>query len=336
MFARFSKRQSKPPQLSAPPPLLADAHPHAFTVSPEGHHTTSLPPRFIAPPVPHPVAHGRLILHAGDDGLLIRPDVLARQCASYVCVSWGGANVSIVKTEEGAFWEGPVVYGIVGVITVYQESFLLVISDRKRAGTLFSPSRQVYTIKSITAIPLRQDQARTTLNGLIARKTPQTPNPLRNPSTAETPAEDVPDLTPIVTEPKVKFAPDPPQEVILPNPELNASSTSLSESTESPSVSGTSTPLSSTSSLSGTAPVAKTLINRLTFWSKPRTVGPAPPALDTTLAQDGIQTPHANHTEQDKEPEEALHKILDAGQAAAPVTTEERNAELTRKIVREV
>ncbi|KAG9097512.1 hypothetical protein FS749_006131, partial [Ceratobasidium sp. UAMH 11750] len=215
-------------------------------------------------------------------------------------------------------------------------SFLLVISDRKLAGTLFSPSRLVYTIKSITAIPLRQDQARTTLNGLIARKTPQTPNPLRsNPNTEpETPAEDVPDLTPVVPEPKVKFAPDPPQ--MLERPSLNQSSTSLSESTESPTASGASTPLSSTSSLSGTTPVAKMLMNRLTFWSKPRTPGPAPPALDTTHVQDTTHNPHANHTEEDKEPEEALHRILDAGEASAPVSTEERNAELTRKVVREV
>ncbi|KAG9102629.1 hypothetical protein FRC06_001582 [Ceratobasidium sp. 370] len=296
MFARFSKRKSKaaaPPQLSTP----TDAHPRAFTVSPEGHHSASLPPRHTAPAVPHPSPHARLILHAGDEGLLVRPEVPAGQCASYVCVSWGEAKIY---------------------------------------NPVFSPSRPVYIIKSITAIPLRKDQARTTLNGLIARKTPQTPNPLRpNPDTEpETPAEDVPDLTPVVTEPRVKFAPDPPQ--VLERPALNQSSTSLSESTESPTASGASTPLSSTSSLSGTTPVAKMLMNRLTFWSKPRTLGLAPPAVDTVHAQDTTHNPHTNHTEEDKEPEEALQKILDAGEASAPVSTEERNAELTRKILREV
>ncbi|KAG8746916.1 hypothetical protein FRC10_003087 [Ceratobasidium sp. 414] len=203
-------------------------------------------------------------------------------------------------------------------------------------NSVFSPSRPVYTIKSIAAIPLRQDQARTTLNGLTARKTPQTPNPLRsNPNIEpETPAEDVPDLTPVVTEPRVKFAPDPPQ--VMQRLALNGSSTSLGESTESPTASGASTPLSSTSSLSGTTPVAKMLINRLTFWSKPRTPGPAPPTLDTTHVQDAIHNPHPNHTEEDKEPEEALQKILNTGSAPAPVSAEERNAELTRKVVREV
>ncbi|QRV85813.1 phosphatidylinositide phosphatase SAC2 [Ceratobasidium sp. AG-Ba] len=334
MFARFAKRQSKPP---VQPPQLAtpDAHPRAFTVSADGHHTTLLPPRHIAPPVPHPSPYARLILHAADEGLLIRPDVEARQCASYVCVSWGGANVNVITTEEGATWDGPVVYGVVGVITIYSETFLLVISDRKQAGTLFSPSRPVHTIKSITAIPLRQDQARTALNGPIARKTPLTPNPLRrNPDAdPETPAEDVPDLTPAVAEPKVKFAPEPPQ--VMQMPETNDSSASLAESSDSPTTSGASTPLSSASasSLSG-APVAKTLVNRLTFWSKPRTVAPAPPSLDTaTAGQDN--SPHIPG-QAEQEPEEALHKILDAGSNTAPSSTEERNAELTKKIVREI
>jgi hypothetical protein len=120
MLARFNKRQSKAP---APSPLSTptkNSHPNAFAVSADGHHTPSLPPRHIAAPVPHPSPYARLIVHAGEEGLLLRPDVSARQCASYVCVSWGGANVSVVTTKDGAYWDGPVVYGVVGVTTVYQ------------------------------------------------------------------------------------------------------------------------------------------------------------------------------------------------------------------------
>ncbi|CUA68149.1 Phosphatidylinositide phosphatase SAC2 [Rhizoctonia solani] len=225
------------------------------------------------------------------------------------------------------FWEGPVVYGVVGVIAVYQESFLLVISDRKAAGTLFSSSRPVYTIKSIAAIPLQEDQARTSLNGLLARKAPLTPRPL------ETPAEDVPDLpqTPglsrnntLESVPRVTFASEP---IPIPNNEMNASTTSLtlSSGSLSASTSGTSTPLSSSGSLSGPAPVAKTLLNKLSFWSTPaRATLDTTPALDTAPQEGEI------------EPEQVLQKILASESTQPPRSAEERNKELTKKVVREV
>lgn len=123
MFPLFNKRQSKQPtQLSLPTPTH-DAHPHAFTVSADGHHTTSLPPKLVAPAVPHPSPHSRLVLYAAPEGLLIRPNVAPHLCASYVCVTWGGVpdvKVVTVTSPEGAEWDGPIVYGLVGVITVYQ------------------------------------------------------------------------------------------------------------------------------------------------------------------------------------------------------------------------
>ncbi|KAH7341044.1 SacI homology domain-containing protein [Rhizoctonia solani] len=332
---RFSRQQPPPPpppQVQPPPPP-ADPHPRAFNASVEGH----LAPKHIAPPVPHPSPYARLVLHASPEGLFIRPDVPSRQCASYVCISWNGGgpggvgvDVSLVTSKDGAKWEGPVVYGIVGLITVYQESFLLVISDRKASGTLFSSSRPVYTIKSIAAIPLHEDQARTALNGLLARKAPLTPRPL------DTPAEDVPDLTlypqtpgpsennPLESTPRVTFASEP---IPIPNNAVNASSTSLalSSGSQSVSTSGTSTPLSSSGSLSGPAPVAKTLLNKLSFWSTP-----ARATLDTTLALD--TTPPDAETE----PEQVLQKILASESTQAPRTAEERNKELTKKVVREV
>ncbi|KAF8758621.1 Inositol phosphatase, partial [Rhizoctonia solani] len=312
---RFSRQQQPPPP--PPPPIQppADPHPRAFNASVEGH----LPPKHTAPPVPHPSPYARLILHASSEGLLLRPDVPARQCASYVCVSWNGGgpggigvDVSLVTSKDGAKWEGPVVYGVVGLITIYKESFLLVIADKKTSGTLFSPSRPVYTIKSIAAIPLQEDQARTALNGLLARKTPLTPRPL------DTPAEDVPDLTtfpqtPVPSRsntssepvPRVTFASEP---IPIPNSEINASTTSLalSSGSLSASTSGTSTPLSSSGSFSGPAPVAKTLLNKLSFWSTP-----ARATLDTTPALD--TTPQEGETE-----------------------PEQRNKELTKKVIREV
>ncbi|ELU36035.1 hypothetical protein AG1IA_09935 [Rhizoctonia solani AG-1 IA] len=218
-------------------------------------------------------------------------DVPARQCASYVCVSWNGGgpggigvDVSLVTSKDGAKWEGPVVYGVVGLITIYKAT-----RDVINHHTVFSPSRPVYTIKSIAAIPLQEDQARTALNGLLARKTPLTPRPL------DTPAEDVPDLTtfpqtPVPSRsntssepvPRVTFASEP---IPIPNSEINASTTSLalSSGSLSASTSGTSTPLSSSGSFSGPAPVAKTLLNKLSFWSTPaRATLDTTPALDTT------------------------------------------------------
>ncbi|CCO27722.1 hypothetical protein BN14_01709 [Rhizoctonia solani AG-1 IB] len=329
---RFSRQQQPPPPPPAQPP--ADLHPRAFNASAEGH----LPLKLTAPPVPHPSPYARLILHASSEGLLVRPDVPSRQCASYVCVSWNGGgpggagvDVSLVTSKDGARWEGPVVYGVVGLITIYQESFLLVIADRKTSGTLFSPSRPVYTIKSIAAIPLHEDQARTALNGLLARKTPLTPRPL------DTPAEDVPDLavfpqTPVPSRsntssepiPRVTFASEP---IPIPNSEINASTTSLalSSGSLSASTSGTSTPLSSSGSLSGPAPVAKTLLNKLSFWSTP-----ARATLDTTPVLD--TTPQEGETE----PEQVLQKILTSESTQAPGSAEERNKELTKKVVREV
>ncbi|KAF8710360.1 Inositol phosphatase, partial [Rhizoctonia solani] len=331
---RFSRQQQPPP--SPPPPIQppADPHPRAFNASVEGH----LPPKHTAPPVPHPSPYARLILHASSEGLLLRSDVPARQCASYVCVSWNGGgpggvgvDVSLVTSKDGAKWEGPVVYGVVGLITIYKESFLLVIADKKTSGTLFSPSRPVYTIKSIAAIPLQEDQARTALNGLLARKTPLTPRPL------DTPAEDVPDLTtfpqtPVPSRsntssepvPRVTFASEP---IPIPNSEINASTTSLalSSGSLSASTSGTSTPLSSSGSFSGPAPVAKTLLNKLSFWSTP-----ARATLDTTPALD--TTPQEGETE----PEQVLQKILASESTQAPGSTEERNKELTKKVIREV
>ncbi|CAE6441727.1 unnamed protein product [Rhizoctonia solani] len=332
LFNKRFSRQQQPPQAQAPP-APADPHPRAFNASVEGH----LAPKHTAPPVPHPSPYARLVLHASAEGLLIRPDVPSRQCASYVCISWNGGgpsgigvDVSLVTSKDGAKWEGPVVYGVVGVVTIYQESFLLVISDRKAAGTLFSPSRPVYTIKSIAAIPLQEDQARTALNGLLARKAPLTPRPL------DTPAEDVPDLAPypqtpepsqnnpLESAPRVTFASEP---IPIPNNEINASTTSLtlSSGSLSASTSGTSTPLSSSATLSGPAPVAKTLLNKLSFWSTP-----ARATLDTTPALD--TTPQEGETD----PEQVLHKILASENTQPPRSAEERNKELTKKVVREV
>jgi hypothetical protein len=179
------------------------------------------------------------------------------------------------------------------------------------------------------AIPLREDQARTSLNGLSAHRQPLTPRPTLGP---ETPADDVPDLTPVPqtpapirvgSEPRVTFASEP-----IPIPASNASTTSLSNSV-SPETSGTSTPLSSSGSLSGPAPISKTLLNRLSFWSTPRTS--LPPTLDTTPAVD-TNSP----SDGEIEPEQVLQRILAAENAHAPRSTEERNAELTKKVVREV
>lgn len=123
MFPLFNKRQSKKPEPPSVPIPRPDAHPHAFTVSADGHHIASLPPKLVAPAVPHPSPHAKLILHAAPEGLLIRPNVAPHLCASYVRLTWGGVpdvEVITVTSSENAGWDGPIIYGVVGVITVYQ------------------------------------------------------------------------------------------------------------------------------------------------------------------------------------------------------------------------
>jgi hypothetical protein len=66
-------------------------------------------------------------------------------------------------------------------------------------------------------------------------------------------------------------------------------------------------------------------LNKLSFWSTP-----ARATLDTTPALD--TTPQEGETE----PEQVLQKILASESTQAPGLAEERNRELTKKVVREV
>lgn len=76
------------------------------------------------------------------------------------------------------------------------------------------------------------------------------------------------------------------------------------------------------------APIAKTLINRLSFWSKPHSLAPT---LDTIHTADG-----AHEAGDGVAPEAALQQILAAGEGQVHESAEERNIELRRKIIREV
>ncbi|QRW27622.1 phosphatidylinositide phosphatase SAC2 [Rhizoctonia solani] len=163
------------------------------------------------------------------------------------------------------------------------------IRTRERSMHRILSLPPVYTIKSIAAIPLQEDQARTALNGLLARKTPLTPRPLdTQPRTFQT--YNLSSNTRSLaqqhvlgarTQGHIRFRADP-------DPEY-----------------------------------CQTLLNKLSFWSTP-----ARATLDTTPALD--TTPQEGETE----PEQVLQKILASESTQAPGSTEERNKELTKKVVR--
>lgn len=276
-------------------------------------------------------------------------------------------------------------------------SYLLVITSRTPVGNLFQePTHAVYSIKHVTPIPLIHDRALMAVNTLASSRSGKgadarpslLPSRTLDGSEWDTGSEsglesetdeDREDeaaaglATP--TPGKVTFAPNEDIKVLSPrgsrstqfDPESPSKEPRADAEAEDPSFpnspeSGTSTP-GSVDSLT-TSPVAKTLANRLSFWTRlskrtpttprmnsdggvlPDPMDPFPPspgeadAVASRTSLDSMMSASQAHAtgqirQSSRTPAEIISGIL-AATAPPPPTHEERKSELEDKIVREV
>ncbi|KAH9952101.1 SacI homology domain-containing protein, partial [Amylocystis lapponica] len=313
-------------------------------------HTTGLQPKYVLPPMPHPCPHEHIALLITPQGLLLRPHIIGQVHAeSYVRIEWGKeGKVSELPSDEeidSAPWsEGVVVYGIVGILTVFTASYLLVVSSRSDVGHLFEMTHTVFSVKGVTAIPLMEDRARTALNALASRHNndpqmslippePSLEGSLDSTGVAEEPPSD-PSSSAEPRSPHVKFANE--DEVKMMTPLLTSGFDTKPEgSPPSPASSAASTPSSEYSLNTDT--VVKTLTARLSFWGRL--------SKRTANVSDDSEDPETDQTEDpisletmmkdgQEEPGQVIESIL-ASTAPDPATTAQKHSELEEKIVRE-
>ncbi|KAG6335856.1 hypothetical protein ID866_3246 [Astraeus odoratus] len=122
--------------------------------------------------------HERIAVIVSDSGLLLRPYTAGpHRTASYVRVPWGkGPRVEELQANseaESAHWESStVIYGIVGILDLFNSSYLLVITARSDIGCVLDDSRPVYGVKAVSAIPLVRHRAERALADIAARDAP--------------------------------------------------------------------------------------------------------------------------------------------------------------------
>ncbi|KDQ60929.1 hypothetical protein JAAARDRAFT_124474 [Jaapia argillacea MUCL 33604] len=322
------------------PPIPEDQRPVPFA-SPRSTNPvaqTHLPPKYTVQPVPHPCPHEHIALLVAPHGLLIRPHATGvKRWESHVRISWGKEyQVEEVpgdgESEDARWIDSVVVYGIVGILSLSSASYLLVISARSEAGAFLSPTHPVYGVKGVTSIPLVEDLARIALNTLASRHSATARPSLLHSDTVNSAAESEDDARePVdgVTPPRVTFSEDQQVKLLTPlsSREFDLSREGATPSTES---SGESTP--SSDPFDPTA-VAKTLANRLSFWTKfPKRQWPATASETSSLSDERVSVDTA--TEQESgDPGEAIDSVLAIDQA--PGTVEEKHSQLDERVVRE-
>ncbi|KAJ8078947.1 hypothetical protein PM082_013231 [Marasmius tenuissimus] len=363
----MKKLFSKTNNSKSPPPTTQPAAPTNPTIP----HTTGLHPKYIVPPIPHPHPYEHLALLATPNGLLIRPHIpdLHRTKAgitSHIRIGWHKS----VKIEElsgdgeaiSVNWDDAIiVYGIVGVLELFTASYLLVITSREEVGNLFDEAHAVYGVRGVTAIPLVESEARTSLHTIASRNTAASRPSLLPSTTMDTISsttfrdDDAPvvESAPSVSSqsssqantPRVHFnAPekldkDSDNNMFSLNTDEHALS-SRSSFDSSFDASGVSTPTSELSSPSSS--VAKAVASKLSFWSrisKRNSLFPASPEKENDALS---PQPTVKETESalkvdsmiQEEPRQVLENIL-SSTAPPPETTEEKHTELETKIVRE-
>ncbi len=224
-------------------------------------------------------------------------------------------------------------------------SFLLIYTILL-ISVVLDPSHKVYEVKSVAAIPLQEDRATTAVkaissrNAILARPSllprGSTVNPVTGVAEEELDGELVD--SPAVSTPRVQFSPEPEVKLVTPIHErFNGDELPRPASPQSI-ASGVSTP-SSEHSLT-TAPVFKTVAERLSFWnrlSKRKSVSTGDTPMDVPPPQTAAQEREAlDKIMQDtrEEPAEVIKAIVDST-APPPVTAEERHSELEDKVIRE-
>ncbi|KIK59630.1 hypothetical protein GYMLUDRAFT_44597 [Collybiopsis luxurians FD-317 M1] len=344
----FSKSGARSPPTAPETPISASVP----SIVP---HTTGLPPKDIVPAVPHPYPYQYITLLVAKEGLLLKPQLSESNIASsHVRIAWGKNGKVMEVSGDGSEhdWnEAILVYGIVGILELFSASYILVITGREDAGSLFSPTHAVYGVKNVSAIPLVEDKARISVNTLASR------NPLRRPtlptsitvdriSSPEANHSDHEEsAASTASSPRVQFSePEiiknrtPPHSATF---SLNSDERSIqspSDSTSELSLSGTSTP-SINDSQNSSAPIAKALASRLSFWSrlsKRSSLFPISPDKENQLPERSVPKPLDLSLDEIEggHPDEVIENILSAT-APPPETTEEKHSELEDKILRE-
>ncbi|KAI0780655.1 SacI homology domain-containing protein [Trametes elegans] len=323
----------------------------AATTNPPVHHT-GLQPKDTLPPVPHPCPYEHISILATPKGLLLRPRYPGHTqdlSESEVRVEWGkGGKVETLSPDavEADWDESVVVYGILGFLELYSASYLLVISSRNEVGDFLDPRHTVYSVKGATAIPLVEDRARSVLaalasrNHIVDRRASLLPTEAARAAHAaeESAVEPVDDVEGDTNMSRVKFAEEHQVKLVSPNPDKT--SFDIPDESGPPSPSSTVSTQSSLASTS-TDTVAKTLAERLSFWTRlskrnSRQIAP----IDRSLVEQTDES--ANEPldlesivkDESKDPEAVLESIVNST-APEPKTIEEKHTELENKIVRE-
>ncbi|KAI6109734.1 SacI homology domain-containing protein [Pisolithus sp. B1] len=121
----------------------------------------------------HP--YERIAVTISDDGLLMRPhDPDPHDSPSCVRVSWNRTpEVEQLPSDTEiptADWSASVVvYGIIGILDLFNASYLLVITARRPVGSLLEEAHTIHGVKDVSAVPLVRDRARQALTSIAAR-----------------------------------------------------------------------------------------------------------------------------------------------------------------------
>ncbi|KAF9227842.1 hypothetical protein BS17DRAFT_800025 [Gyrodon lividus] len=297
-----------------------------------------LQPSFVVSPVPHPHPHEYIAVIATDEGLIMRPHAPGLQHPeSHVRVSWGKApKVEELQGDAGGSsvdWTSSVViYGIVGILGLFNASYLLVITARSHVGCLFDENHAVYSVKTVCAIPLVKDRAKHALDTIATRNIAHHRSSL---ITSSGSAGLAPPREELYDGPRVRFADDNDVKIMAPMAD-NGFEFQRGERPSSPTSSGASTPTSS-ESLAG-SPVAKAIADRMSFWTrlsqrKADTSTPANHGSGVASAE-GRQSLDSIVNSTRGEPEAVIDTIL-AATAPPPESTEDRRSELEDRVVRD-
>ncbi|KAI0273575.1 SacI homology domain-containing protein [Gloeopeniophorella convolvens] len=304
-------------------------------------HTPALQPKFVVPPVPHPRPHEHIAILPTEQGLLLRPHVAFGEQDHHIRITWG----KVPKVEEiqdsgqdvlDANWtEAVVVYGIIGILELFTESYLLVITARSDVGHFLDESRKIYAVRGVSGIPLSGLDRATSVTGPIARNNAARARMslLTSPRQGQQADDDVD--APDGAELRVKFSDQHQVKVMSPavldeftSPDRPPSPASL-----------TSSGASSVSSESPAAPVAKTLAERMSFWTRLSKRQQSGPTNEDGFLAEGSQeeAPPLDSLihEGMGEPQRVLTEILETT-APTPTTIEEKHSELEAKILRQM
>ncbi|KAF5389930.1 hypothetical protein D9757_003649 [Collybiopsis confluens] len=317
-------------------------------------HATGLQPKDIVPAVPHPYPYQYIALLVTKEGLLLKPQLSDNFAASHVRILWGKGSKVEELSEDGSehdWAQAVVVHGIVGILELFSASYLLVITAREEAGS----REQTPTTRSLWC-------QECLCHTLARRQSPyereyfsfqefSPPTPLASSTTIDTinPAEvnqteNEDALASTTLSPRVQFA-DPKvlQDKSAPHSatySLNSDEHSVRSPSDSNSdLSGSSTP-SVNDGPNSSAPIAKVLASRLSFWSrmsKRNSLFPSSPDQEAEPLPNKSLPQHVDISLDEMEgahPDEVIDSILSAT-APPPDTAEEKHSELEDKILRE-